>query len=115
MGRSVLVVDDHAGFRAAARALLEAEGYRVVGEATDGADALAAACELRPDVVLLDVQLPDIDGFEVAERLSEDAAVVLVSSRSASSYRRRLAGTRALGFIAKADLSGETLAAVLAN
>jgi DNA-binding NarL/FixJ family response regulator len=116
MGRSVLVVDDHAGFRAAARALLEAEGYRVVGEAADAAEALASAGELRPEVILLDVQLPDLDGFEVAERLApSDAAVVLVSSRGISSFRRRLAASSARGFIAKADLSGETLAAVLAS
>jgi DNA-binding NarL/FixJ family response regulator len=116
MGRSVLVVDDHAGFRAAARALLEAEGYHVVGEAADAAEALASAGELQPEVILLDVQLPDLDGFEVAERLApSDAAVVLVSSRGISSFRRRLATSPARGFIAKADLSGETLAAVLAS
>jgi DNA-binding NarL/FixJ family response regulator len=111
--RTVLVVDDHAGFRVAARALLEAEGYVVVGEATDGTQALSTAHELQPDVVLLDVQLPDIDGFEVAEHLSQEAAVILVSSRSAASFRRRLERSSALGFIPKADLSGDALAAVL--
>jgi DNA-binding NarL/FixJ family response regulator len=116
MQRLVLIVDDHDGFRVFARALLESEGYEVVGEAGDGASALRAVDELDPDVVLLDVQLPDLDGFEVAERLATVAnppAVVLVSTRDASSYRRRLAGTSARGFIAKGELSGATLAAVL--
>jgi DNA-binding NarL/FixJ family response regulator len=116
MQRLVLIVDDHDGFRVFARALLESEGYEVVGEAGDGASALRAVDELDPDVVLLDVQLPDLDGFEVAERLATAAnppAVVLVSTRDASSYRRRLAGTSARGFISKGELSGATLAAVL--
>jgi DNA-binding NarL/FixJ family response regulator len=116
MRLSVLIVDDHAGFRSAARALLEAEGFRVLGEAADGASALEAASELRPDVVLLDIQLPDLNGFDVADRLAEagDApAVVFVSSRSASSFRWRLAGNPEWTFIAKSDLSGETLAAAL--
>src|SRR5438105_2788065 len=79
---TVLIVDDHPSFRATARALLQAEGFDVVGEAEDGASALALVAELRPDVVLLDVQLPDLDGFEVAQRLGADGpAVVLVSSR----------------------------------
>ena len=69
MGKSVLIVDDHPSFRASARRMLEADGYGVVGEAEDGAAALAAAEQLRPDLVLLDVRLPDIDGFEVARRL----------------------------------------------
>ena len=71
MAATVLIVDDHPGFRAAARRLLELEGYHVVGEAQDGESAIVAARELRPDFVLLDVQLPDIDGFEVAERMSD--------------------------------------------
>jgi DNA-binding NarL/FixJ family response regulator len=66
----VLIVDDHDGFRSSARALLEAEGFDVVGEAGDAASALAAAARLRPEVVLLDIQLPGIDGFEVAARLA---------------------------------------------
>ena len=70
MGKSVLIVDDHPSFRASARRMLEAAGYEVVGEAEDGAAALDAAGQLRPDVVLLDVRLPDIDGFEVARRLA---------------------------------------------
>jgi DNA-binding NarL/FixJ family response regulator len=116
MGRTVLIVDDHAGFRAAARALLEAGEFDVVGEAEDGASAVVAAAELRPEVVLLDVQLPDVDGFAVAERLVDDgvpAAIVLISSRDISSFRRRLAANPAWSFIAKNDLSGETLAAAL--
>jgi DNA-binding NarL/FixJ family response regulator len=112
---TVLIVDDHAGFRTFARSLLEAAGYDVVGEAHDGASALAAARALRPGLVLLDVQLPDVDGFTVCERLAEDGAapvVVLTSSRDASSYRIRLGGSSARGFIAKAELSGARLAAL---
>ena len=110
--RTLLIVDDHAGFRSFARALLEAEGYDVVGEAEDGQSALAAAKALRPEVVLLDVVLPDIDGFQVCDVLSEDAdgpAIVMTSSRGVSSYRRRLARSNARGFIAKSDLSGRSL------
>jgi DNA-binding NarL/FixJ family response regulator len=113
---TVLIVDDHAGFRSFARAVLEAEGFDVVGEAEDGASALAAMVRLRPDVVLLDIQLPDIDGFEVAERLARavDApAVVLVSTRDISSYRRRLAASPVRGFISKSELSGSALSAFI--
>ena len=83
VGVSVLIVDDHAEFRRSARALLEADGYTVVGEAGDGVEAIAEAERLRPEVVLLDIQLPGIDGFAVAERLASSAhppAVVLISS-----------------------------------
>jgi DNA-binding NarL/FixJ family response regulator len=116
MNRTVLIVDDHDGFRTFARALLESQGYDVVGEAADGASGLDAVRRVAPDLVLLDVQLPDLDGFEVAERLAADAdppAVVLVSTRDAASYRRRLAETSARGFISKGELSGAALAAVL--
>jgi DNA-binding NarL/FixJ family response regulator len=112
---TVLIVDDHADFRAFARSLLQADGFEIVGEARDGASALAAARALRPEVVLLDVQLPDLDGFAVCEQLvaGEDApAVVLTSTRTASSYRRRLGDTSARGFIAKAELSGAGLSAL---
>jgi CheY-like chemotaxis protein len=115
--RSVLIVDDHEGFRRLARALLEADGFEVVGEAADGESAVTEVARLRPRLVLLDIQLPDIDGFEVAARLAAQAdppLVVLTSSRSASEYRRRLADSRAHGFIAKSDLSGEALAALVA-
>jgi DNA-binding NarL/FixJ family response regulator len=117
MRPSVLIVDDHAAFRAAARALLEADGFTVVGEAVDGVSALAAVRALVPDVVLLDIQLPDQSGFDVADRLVVGGtipAVVFVSSRSESAFRRRLAGNPAWRFIAKSDLSGEALAAALA-
>ena len=117
MGGTVLIVDDHSGFRAAARALLEAAGFEVVGEAADGVSALTAAEGLRPEIVLLDVQLPDLDGFAVAERLGAGAtapAIVLTSSRSVASLRWRLAGNPGWYFIPKEELSGEALAAALA-
>jgi DNA-binding NarL/FixJ family response regulator len=116
MRRTVLIVDDHAPFRAAARALLEAGGFEVVGEAADGAEALAGVAELRPEVVLLDIQLPDIDGFSVARELGRDVsapAIVLTSSRSAASLRRRLAANPAWPFIPKGELSGLVLAAAV--
>jgi DNA-binding NarL/FixJ family response regulator len=117
MPSTVLVVDDHDGFRSFARALLQAEGFEIVGEAIDGASALEAVAKLRPDMVLLDVQLPDLDGFQVAERLAErddPPLVVLVSTRDAASYRRRLADTPARGFIPKGELSGPALRALVA-
>jgi DNA-binding NarL/FixJ family response regulator len=113
---TVLIVDDFAAFRRSARALLEDDGFDVVGEAADGRTALAEVERLRPAVVLLDVQLPDEDGFEVAARVAsgpDPPVVVLVSTRDASAYAPRLAGTPARGFIAKAELSGERLAALL--
>jgi DNA-binding NarL/FixJ family response regulator len=113
---TVLIVDDHDGFRESARALLEAEGFAVVGDAADGAAALAAALRLRPDVVLLDVQLPDVDGFAVADRLaalSEPPRVVLISSRDAAAYGPRLDAAPACGFLAKRELSGASLAALV--
>src|SRR5215207_6842343 len=91
LGRSVLIVDDHPAFRSAARALLEDAGFEVLGEAGDGASAIATALELRPEIVLLDVQLPDVDGFTVGERLLEcgvPTAIVLTSSRGIGSFRR---------------------------
>jgi CheY-like chemotaxis protein len=115
--RTLLIVDDHAPFRALARALLEAEGFAVVGEAHDGASALAAASELRPDVVLLDVYLPDGTGWDVAPGISEaggGSAVVLTSSRDVSSFGQRLSSSGARGFIAKDELSGTALHALTA-
>jgi DNA-binding NarL/FixJ family response regulator len=110
---TVVIVDDHAEFRAAARAVLEAEGFDVVGEAADGREAVAVAARLRPQIVLLDIQLPDGDGFAVAEELGEGAQVVLTSSRDARAYGRRLQSARVRGFIAKRDLSGRALAALV--
>ncbi|MEI7742803.1 MAG: response regulator transcription factor [Chloroflexota bacterium] len=112
---TVLIVDDHAAFRSQARALLEAEGFTVVGEAADGASGLETARALRPDLVLLDVGLPDLEGFEVARRLAISGPpplVVLTSSRLASDYGRRLAGSRVLGFVPKDELSGAAIRAL---
>jgi|SRR5436190_1108584 len=112
----VLIVDDHPSFRASARKLLESDGYEVVGEAADGAGALRVAEELQPDVVLLDVQLPDVDGFEIAERLAamEHAPeVILTSSRDVSDYGSCVEDSGARGFVPKAELSGAALSLLL--
>jgi DNA-binding NarL/FixJ family response regulator len=113
---TVVIVDDHPSFRATARAVLEAEGYEVVGEAADAASALALVEEIRPELVLLDVQLPDGTGFGVAQALTRNGtgpSVVLTSSRDASDFGPLVAASGAVGFIAKADLSGAALAALL--
>lgn len=112
MAVRVLIVDDHAPFRAVARELLELSHFTVVGEAGDAAGALAQALRLTPDVVLLDIGLPGADGFEVARRLAEydkPPQVVLISSRDRSAYRTRLASSPVRGFLPKGDLSGSAL------
>jgi DNA-binding NarL/FixJ family response regulator len=113
---SVLIVDDHPSFRASARRLLEAEGFDVIGEADDGHAAIAAAQQLQPDLVLLDVQLPDLNGFDVAARLAEldlPCAVVLTSSRNAAEYGPLVTETAVRGFVPKSELSGAVLTALL--
>jgi DNA-binding NarL/FixJ family response regulator len=114
---TVLIVDDHAGYRSAARALLEAEGFEVVGESASGEDALERVESLRPDLVLLDIGLPGIDGIEVAVRLAQrenPPAVVLTSSRDGIGCEGIFRACGARGFIPKAELSGDTLTALAA-
>ena len=113
---TILIVDDNAGFRLQARAVLEADGFQVVGEAVDGTSGLAAARALRPQLVLLDIGLPDVEGFEVARQLAAygpSPLVVLTSSREASAYGPRLAMSRVLGFIPKDELSGAAIRALI--
>jgi DNA-binding NarL/FixJ family response regulator len=116
LGR-VLLIDDHAGFRATARRWLDSEGWTVVGEAEDGASGLAAATLLRPDLVLLDIGLPDLDGFAVAERIASETRtdIVLTSSRDRVAYADRIMSSTAVGYIAKSDLDGHALRALLAT
>lgn len=113
MARRVLIVDDHAEFRTLARAMLERGGFEVVGEAVDGAGTLTAVAQTRPEVVLLDVQLPDMNGFDVARALCEGddgLVVVMTSTRDAADFGGRLERSGARGFIAKSRLSGPALA-----
>jgi DNA-binding NarL/FixJ family response regulator len=109
---SILIVDDDRRFRGIARKLLECEGFQVVGEAEDGQSALAAARELEPDVVLLDIQLPDLDGLEVAERIVANGgpAVVLTSTRDESDFGPQVQQSGARGFVPKDELSAERIA-----
>jgi len=109
----LVIVDDHDSFREWAREVLGHEGFEVLGLAADGNSAIELVERLRPDVVLLDIQLPDINGFEVAEKLAGQTPVVLTSSRSAADYGSRVENSAAKGFVAKADLTGETLQAAM--
>jgi DNA-binding NarL/FixJ family response regulator len=116
MGTTVLIVDDHSGFRACARRLLECEGYQVVGEAADCASAVEAARALEPQLALVDVYLPDADGFELTARLlalADPPAVVLTSSRDGAELRPLAAEGGARGFVPKADLSRDAIEELL--
>ena len=119
---SILIVDDHDGFRTFARSMLEAAGF-TVAEAATGAEAAEAARSVRPGLVLLDIQLPDFDGFEVARRLAAQAGgaaqaghpvIVLTSTRDASDYGSRITSSPAAGFLPKDELSGAALRCFLA-
>ena len=114
---TVLIVDDHPSFRASARAILESDGFTVVGEAVDGASALELLRVVRPDVVLLDVQLPDMTGFDVCEECGDldGTAIVLVSSRDAHDFGGLIDASAARGFIPKAELSGAAVEELLAR
>src|SRR6478735_9037693 len=116
MRPTVLMIDDHDGFRNRARAMLEAEGFDVVGEAADVASGVAAADRLRPDVALVDIGLPDLDGFAVAAAIREAGtarSIVLTSGREAADFGGRVGLSDADGFIPKAELSGDSLLALL--
>jgi DNA-binding NarL/FixJ family response regulator len=115
----VLIVDDHPSFRASARAILESDGFEVVGEADSGASALIAIDALEPDVVLLDIQLPDMTGFDICAVVEgtdgkAGPAIVLVSSRDLDDYGELVENSCARGFVPKAELSGQAIAALLA-
>jgi DNA-binding NarL/FixJ family response regulator len=113
---TVVVVDDHAGFRTMVRAMLIDGGFQVVGEATAGAAALAVVAGVTPDVVLLDVHLPDMDGFAVSRALRSGgvtAKIVLCSVRPATDYGSRTGSCGADGFLPKADLTADTLRTLL--
>jgi DNA-binding NarL/FixJ family response regulator len=117
MPKTVLIVDDHPSFRGSARAILEADGFKVVGEAETADGAIHAAHSLHPDVVLLDVQLPDRSGFDVCAELrsnGDTVDVVLVSSRDECDYGKKIAECGASGFVPKAELSGDAIAKLLA-
>jgi DNA-binding NarL/FixJ family response regulator len=113
---TVLVVDDHPGFRSSARKLLESEGFDVVGEAVDGASALERARQLKPDLALVDVYLPDRDGLEVASALlvlDRPPAVILISSHGRAELQTLAEDTGARGFLPKHELSRAALEALL--
>jgi DNA-binding NarL/FixJ family response regulator len=113
MAITLLIVDDDARFRRLAKQLLEREGFTVVGEAADGAGALTEVAALRPQVVLLDLQLPDASGLEVARRITDGGGgksdVVLTSSRDGASFAGLVCDSGARGFVGKLDLCGAAL------
>jgi DNA-binding NarL/FixJ family response regulator len=111
---TILIVDDDPRFRSQARRLLEADGFVIVGDAVDGASGIDAAGRLRPALVLVDVGLPDMDGFQVATAIAAHGSseVVLTSSRDARSYGRRVDDGPSLGFLPKEQVSGAAIRAL---
>ena len=114
----VLIIDDNIAFRAAARQLLERAGFVVVAEAGDGVEGIRGAKEHMPDLAIVDVQLPDLDGFAVAERLGKiepAPRVILTSNLDSADFGALVDSSSALGFIPKAELSAPAIDALLAT
>ena len=112
MATTIVIVDDDPRFRGIARRLLESEGFEVIGEASGGREALAVTRELEPEILLLDVQLPDIDGIEVATTLSAEGdrpAIVLTSTRDESDFGPQVEESGARGFVPKGEISAERI------
>jgi DNA-binding NarL/FixJ family response regulator len=116
VGAGVFVVDDDAGYRVCVRRLLELEGFTVVGEAADGSSALGRVRDLQPAIALIDIHLPDIDGVELATRLTalpNAPLVVLMSSYDSSDVQPYIARSGAKGFVPKDELSREAIEGLL--
>lgn len=112
VNESVLIVDDHPSFREAARLALETDGFIVIGAVADGDSAVIETLRQQPDIVLLDVGLPDMTGFEAASRLRDaasSAAILLASSRERSDFGPLIVASGANGFVQKEQLSGEMI------
>jgi CheY-like chemotaxis protein len=110
----VLIVDDNEAFLEAASALLEREGLSVVGVASTSAQALRAAEQLQPNVMLVDITLGDESGFELTRRLvarvgAGGPAVVLISTHAQEDFADLIVESHASGFVAKCDLSAEAI------
>jgi DNA-binding NarL/FixJ family response regulator len=118
VSKRLLIVDDDPRFRTLIRQVLDGEsGFEVVGEAQHGAAALDAVRQLEPDVVLLDVNLPDTNGFDLAPQLvgeSGGPAIVMTSSRDEETYEQLAAQAGASAFVSKYDLSPAAISAALA-
>jgi DNA-binding NarL/FixJ family response regulator len=108
-----LIVDDSPLFLDGATALLEREGVEVVGVASNRADALRLATELSPDVTLVDIDLGDEDGFELAQSLDGRSKVILISTHSEADLAQLIQASPALGFVSKHRLSARAIAVVL--
>lgn len=113
MAVKVLIVDDQAAFRSAAREVIAATaGFEVVGEAASGEESVAAARRLHPDLVLMDVRLPGVDGLEASRLIRsehDEITVFLLSTYDEDEFSSRLAGSRAAAFIPKFSFSSDSL------
>jgi DNA-binding NarL/FixJ family response regulator len=114
----VLVVDDFAPFRRMISSILEVEDYvQIIGEASDGLEAIEKAKELLPDLILLDVGLPKLDGIEVARKirgLFPGTKVIFVSQETSADVVQEALGTGAQGFVAKIDAWRDVVVAIKA-
>jgi DNA-binding NarL/FixJ family response regulator len=116
VGMRCVIVDDDAGFVAVAGAILEREGMLVAGVAANGAEAVARARTLRPDVILIDIRLGAESGFDVARRLADSArpaALIMISTHARADYADMLAESPVAGFVPKAELSAAAIRGVL--
>jgi two-component system nitrate/nitrite response regulator NarL len=108
----VLIVDDNAHFLEAARDLLEREGMTVVGTASTSVEAIRQVAELQPDLTLVDVDLGDESGFDLARQLAR-TTVILISAYPEDDLEDLIAASPALGFLSKSDLSRTTISLLL--